>query len=197
MTYDRTDRTDVHDAATLEHYYQLLDNQLHLKGCNPIHIWHADEADLPASNPAQLTTRNHHPILAYRAGTGAEFAYFGGVFGRGYDGNGLTVTLVWMAATATSGSVVWAGKFERHHATHDIDSDGWGTRVEAAAALTNQRGSGYIQFTTIAFTDGAEIDSLAVGESFRLSIERDATDANDDMTGDAQLLRVVITETPE
>lgn len=197
MTYDRTDRVDEHDAASLEHFYQLLDNEIHLKAGNPRQAWHADDADVPVTNGAQLTTRNQHPILAFRAATGPEYAHFAGVLGRGYDGNGLTVLLIWCAASASTGSVVWAGQFERHHATHDIDSDGWGTRVEAAAAATNTRGDGYLQFTSINFSDGAEIDSLAIGESFRLRIERDALDAGDDMAGDAQLLMVALFEQPE
>ena len=49
--------------------------------------------------------------------------------------------------------------------------------------------------TTIAFTDGAQIDSLAVGESFRFKVTRKVADAGDDMAGDAEILRCEIKET--
>jgi len=50
-------------------------------------------------------------------------------------------------------------------------------------------------YDTIAFTNGAQMDSLAAGESFRLRIYRDANNGDDDMAGDAQLLRIEIQET--
>jgi hypothetical protein len=51
--------------------------------------------------------------------------------------------------------------------------------------------------TTITFTDGADMDSLAAGEAFRLKIRRDAdgTGGTDDITSDCELLRVVLRET--
>jgi hypothetical protein len=55
--------------------------------------------------------------------------------------------------------------------------------------------SGYVTIASIAFTDGAQMDSVAAGEGFRLSVIRDADNGSDTMTGDAELWAVEIKET--
>ena len=55
--------------------------------------------------------------------------------------------------------------------------------------------SGAAQYTAIAFADGAAIDSIAIGESFRLKVSRNAADVEDDITGDAEILAVELRET--
>jgi hypothetical protein len=50
-----------------------------------------------------------------------------------------------------------------------------------------------VKVTSVAFTDGAEIDSLVAGEAFRLLVRRDT--ATDTAAGDAELLRVELKET--
>jgi hypothetical protein len=47
--------------------------------------------------------------------------------------------------------------------------------------------------TNVAITNGANMDSVAVGEAFRLRIRRDVT--NDTAAGDAELLAVEVKET--
>ena len=152
------------------------------------------QAEPPASNYATLDTRNNHPVLDFDADTD-ETIYFGGILPRHYDGGGITITLVWMASTATSGNCDWECAIERHQDdAFDLDADGFATAKAVTAAAPSA--SGEISYDEIAFTDGAEMDSLAAGESFRLSVTRDANDAtNDTMTGDAELLRVEIRET--
>ena len=49
---------------------------------------------------------------------------------------------------------------------------------------------------SIAFADGAEMDSVAAGNAFRVQITRDANNAADTATGDAELVAVHIKETP-
>ncbi len=101
---------------------------------------------------------------------------------------------MWSATTATTGATRWLVSFERHQEdVTDIDTDSFATAqaVNATAPATN----GARAYDAVAFTDGAQIDSLAVGESFRLRIERDATNAADTMVGDAELARVEIRET--
>jgi hypothetical protein len=48
----------------------------------------------------------------------------------------------------------------------------------------------------VTLTSGAQMDSLAAGESFRLKVRRDAdgTSGTDDIATDAELLRVVVSE---
>lgn len=147
----------------------------------------------PSSAFATFDLRNSVPILDFDDSTD-ESAVFGGVLPSNYAGGGLTVTLVWMATSATTGDVVWNVDIERHEDdAFDIDSDGF---VGANAATgTTASASGEQQYTSITFTDGADMDSLAAGESFRLKVTRDANNGSDNLSGDAELLRVIIKET--
>ena len=145
----------------------------------------------PATAYATLDTRNSHPVLDFDASS-AEDAVFGGVLPRNYASGGVTVSIHWMATSATTGNVVWTGAWERCNT--DLDADSFATGVDSASAAANAT-SGILTVTTIAFTDGAQIDSLAVGESFRFKVTRKVADAGDDMAGDAEILRCEIKET--
>jgi len=150
----------------------------------------------PASAFATLDTRNSVPVLDFDDTTD-ESAVFGGVLPAHYSGGGLTVTLVWMATSATTGGVSWDVSIERHQDdAFDIDSDGFAAANNSGSATTASA-TGEQQYTDITFTDGADMDSLAAGESFRLKVTRDAngTTATDDMSGDAELIRVIVKET--
>jgi len=147
----------------------------------------------PATVYATLTTRNNHLLLAFDDAAD-EYAYFPGVLPRHYGGGGVTVTIIWLAASATSGEVVWAVAWERHQDDAlDMDADSFA--ADQTVTATCASATGEPAYDTIAFTNGAEMDSLAVGESFRLRIYRDANNADDDMAGDAQLLRIEVRET--
>lgn len=146
----------------------------------------------PTTGP-QLDTRNNHLVWDFDAAAN-EILDFETVLPRNYNGGGLTVTIVWSATTATANVTRWLASFERHQEdVTDIDADSFATAkaVNATAPGTN----GARAYDTIAFTDGAEIDSLAAGESFRFRLERDATDVGDTMLGDAELARIEIRET--
>ncbi len=147
----------------------------------------------PTSNFATLDTRNSHPCLDFDAGTD-ESAIFTGVLPRHYSGGGITVSLRWAASSATSGNVVWNTAIERiDDEGLDIDADSFATANAATAAAPAT--SGMAQYTDVAHTSGAQMDSLAAGESFRLKVTRDADNGSDTMTGDAELLGVEIRET--
>lgn len=146
-----------------------------------------------SGTPAQLDTRNGHVVWDFDAATN-EIVDFESVLPRNYAGGGLTVTIVWSATTSTSGDTRWLLSLERHQAdVTDIDTDSFATAqaVNATAPGTN----GARSYDSVAFTDGAQMDSLAVGESFRLRLERDATNAADTMVGDAEFARLEIRET--
>ncbi len=148
----------------------------------------------PATAFATLDTRNDHLVLDFDADADEE-AIFGSVLPRAYGGGGLTVMLVWMASTANANECDWEAQFERHeNDAFDLDADGFAA-VQGVIA-TAPSVSGEASYDDITFTSGAQMDSLVAGESFRLKIRRDADDAtNDDMTGDAELIRVEIRET--
>lgn len=113
---------------------------------------------------------------------------------RGYGGGGLTFTLPWMAATATTGVTRWGLAVRRLLAgTDDIDaSHTYDYNVLDATAPGT---SGFTLYSEIAFTNGADMDSWADGESAIVRVRREASHANDSMAGFAQLLHLVGRET--
>jgi hypothetical protein len=50
-----------------------------------------------------------------------------------------------------------------------------------------------VDIVSVAFTDGADMDSVAVGESFRIKVTRDAV--SDDAAGDAEIFKIELRET--
>jgi len=147
----------------------------------------------PATIYATFVNRNVHLLLAFDDATD-EYAYFPGVLPRNYANGGTTVTIIWLAASATEGEVVWAVAWERHQDdVTDLDADSFA--ADQTVTATCASATGEPAYDTIAFTNGAQMDSLAAGESFRLRIYRDANNGDDDMAGDAQLLRIEIQET--
>ena len=147
----------------------------------------------PATNPATLDTRNQHPVLDFDATTN-ESGVFSAVMPRSYAGTtGVTVYLHYAMSSATSGDVDWDVAFERiGDQQQDIDSDGFAA-VNSVDNTTVPGTSGLVDIVSVAFTDGADMDSVAVGEGFRLKVTRDA--ASDTATGDAELRFVEIRET--
>ena len=148
----------------------------------------------PASGYATLDTRNSHAVLDFDAST-EESSVFRGLLPAGYAGGGVNVKIIWAATSATAGTTRWVAQFERIPAgSLDIDSDSFASA--ASTGGTADSTSGETTETTLAFANGSAMDSLAAGEMFRLKVIRDATGntGTDDMTGDAELLMVVITE---
>ncbi len=149
----------------------------------------------PSTLYATLDLRNQHPILVFNGATDWE-AVFTGILPRNYGGGGLTVYLHVMFASATSGNAYWQAAFERmDDGVLDTDADSFAA-FQGAAGNPNGT-SGVMTLVTIAFTSGAQMDSLAAGEMFRLKIHRDAdgTAGTDDVTTDAQLVGVEVKET--
>lgn len=112
----------------------------------------------------------------------------------GYGGGGLTFTLPWMASAATSGSVRWGVAIRRIQDdaesvanSHSYDFNEVDDPAPSAA--------GEVSYPTVAFADGADMDDWADGELAIVRVRRNATDVNDDMTGDAELLGIVGRET--
>ena len=146
----------------------------------------------PSSNFATLDLRNLHPLLDFDASTN-ESAVFSGVMPRSYAGGGVTVYLHYALSSAITGNTDWDVALERIGDQQlDIDADSFAA-VNSVDNTTVPGTSGLVDIVSVAFTDGADMDSVAVGESFRLKVTRDA--ASDTATGDAELLKVEIKET--
>lgn len=146
----------------------------------------------PSSNHATIDERNGHLVLDFDATTN-EDAIFEGVMPRHYGGGGVTVYIHYAMSSATSGDIDWDVAWERiGDQQQDIDSDGFAA-ANSVDNTTVPGTSGNVDIVNVTFTDGADMDSVAVGEGFRLKVTRDA--ASDTASGDAELLRVEIKET--
>lgn len=146
----------------------------------------------PSSNAATPDQRNSHDVLDFDATTN-ESAIFGGYLPDNYDGGGLTVFLAYSMSSAISNTVDWDAEIERiGDQQQDVDADSFAA-ANSVDNTTVPGTSGNVDVVSIAFTDGADMDSLAAGEQFRIRITRDA--ANDDAAGDAELHYVIIKET--
>lgn len=148
------------------------------------------QTEPPATNYAALFWRNAHWVLAFNDTT-QQACMFADVMPKNYAGGNLVVSARWMAA-ATSGTVGWDVAFERMNAAnHDLDTDAFAT-AQTITATTTDTTSGKVTKTSVTVTAGANTDSIALGEDFRIRVRRDV--ANDNAVGDAHLLSVVIEE---
>lgn len=143
------------------------------------------------TNYAVFGIRNAQPHLAFSPTTD-KMIDFRGVMPSSYSGGGVDVILHWRAA-GTSGNVVWTSAFERQaDGGIDTDSDDFAAAnsITASAPTT----SGVLKYTTIAHTNGAQMDSVVAGDVFRLRITRDADNGSDTLAADSQLVSVEIRE---
>jgi len=149
----------------------------------------------PAAIYATLDSRNGHPVLDFDGATDEE-AVFSGVLPAHYAGGGLTVDTYWAFSSATSGSLRVQAAIERMDASSlDIDADSFASFQSAGGSAPGT--SGQVIVVTVTLSSGANMDSLAAGEAFRLKIRRDAdgTSGTDDIATDAELVAVQIKET--
>lgn len=140
-----------------------------------------------ASSPAEQTL-----IYAFDAATIWYLDFY--CYLAGYGGGGLTFTLPWIAATATSGVTRWGIGIRRNQddledldVAHTYDYND----VDDTAASV----SGETSYPTLAFTNGADMDSWAEGELAIVRVRRNASHANDNMAGNAQLITLIGKET--
>ncbi len=156
-------------------------------------IFTPHNAEPPATNFATLDTRNNHPVLDFDPTTN-ETIYFSAIMPRHYAGTtGITVYIHYSMSSAEANTIDWDAAFERMgDQQHDVDGDGFAA-VQSVDNTTVPGTTGLVDIVSIAFTDGAQMDSVAIGELFRLSVIRDAT--NDDAAGDGELHAVELKET--
>ena len=156
-------------------------------------IFHPHDNEPPSANYATLDLRNGHPVLDFDDSTD-EAAVFSGILPSHYDGGGITVKPHYAMTSAVADDVVLTSAFERiGDGQQDIDADGFATANSTTKTVPAT--SGHVDIASIAHANGAEIDSLAVGEAFRLKISRDANAAGDTATGDLELVAVELVET--
>lgn len=143
----------------------------------------------PSSGYMTFNTRNGHLVLEATAGN-TDTAIFAGVFPRSYQGGNIVVTVHWMAKTATSGTIGWDASFERDDVGEDYTTDSWAS-AQTLTAATVPGSSGTSASTSVTVTAGANTDSVAAGDPYRIRIRRLN---NDTATGNAQFIAVELKE---
>ena len=129
------------------------------------------------------------PCLDFDASTDeSAFFFFNAV---SYGSGNLTVQVQWYADTASSGDVVWAAQLAcitPNTDSTDIETkafDTANTATDSHLGTTNQR----LHSVDITVSN---TDSIAAGDYCVLKIYRDADNGSDTMTGDASLVRVLV-----
>ncbi len=153
------------------------------------------QGEPPAANAATFDTRAGVCVLDFDAAADEDIQ-FPGFLPRHYAGGGITVTVGWMATTATSGTISLDLAFKSiSDDADDLDSKSFAAANNGNPTAANV--SGEVDYVEITFTDGADMDSIAAGEYFRMQVKRDAngTTSTDDMAGDMELVFVEIRET--
>ena len=145
----------------------------------------------PASNPALPDQRNTRLILTFDDSVNQE-AIFEKLFSDDYNGGGVDCIIGYSMATDEAGDIDWDIKLERIAVDDlDTDTDGW-SATNSADTNTIPPTAGDIREVTIAFTDGTDMNDIAAGDYFRLSLVRDQ--ANDTATGNAEMHYIKIVE---
>lgn len=158
---------------------------------NTLVTFHPRQNEYVGTNCATPDTRNGQPVLDFDDTT-AKTAIFSDILPRSYAGGGITAYLHVAATSAITGTFGFTIEFERIGSSQDIDSDSFAS-AQTFTATTVPGTSGRPMILSLAISDGANIDSLAAGEKFRIRIKRDV--ANDNAAGDAELIGVELKET--
>ena len=160
-------------------------------------VFQAAQGEPTDSYPATYGTRgsDSHPVMLFDAGANNESIMFTSIMPRNYGGGGVTVYIHYSMTSATGNEIIWQVAFERIGDQQlDIDNAGFET-ANVSAATTVPSTSGYVDVIAITFTDGVDMDSVAVGELFRIKITRNSASVDDDAAGDAELHAIEIKET--
>lgn len=142
----------------------------------------------PTSSAAATPDRrgyDGHVIFDFDATT-QEYLDFEGLMPQAYDGGGVTINYYYMMSSATTGGVVMSAAFERKGTADDLDSTQFAAANSASSTVPGT--SGYTGSGTITFTDGADMDSVAAGDPFRLRASRVTGDGSDTASGDLEFV---------
>jgi hypothetical protein len=124
--------------------------------------------------------------------TAAEYMDWKGVMPNHYGSGGVNAT-VWWFSTTTGSNVRWNGRFKSF--TDDVDLVT--TKAYASAQAVSSAAAsaaGEMVGDAIAFTDGGQMDSVAVNEPFMFRLNRDPAHADDAHAADARLFCVILRE---
>ena len=138
----------------------------------------------PATNFATIDTRNSISVLDFD-GTTQESAVFRGLIPEGASFSSLT-SRIFFTSIGSTGDVVWGVQYEQM-LNYDIDTDGFATAITGSATVSGTTGTVIeLSLTT------SNIAGLTIGDPFRVKLYRDATDAADTLTTDAEFVGLEI-----
>jgi len=162
--------------------------------------WRALDAELPDGDFAvfdtltAVATGANDPVWPYLMYDDAvnRYAYFGSVMPAHYSGGGVNVQVVWMSP-ATSGNCVWIVSFKRmEDGVQRLDNLFFGN--ETFIIAPTDAVAHVIDYSTIAVSDGADLNLIEAGEYFWMEMFRDGDSGNDTLTNEARLLSIIISE---
>lgn len=166
-----------------------------------LHIFKPGGYEPPASAFAAFSiipaATGQRPVLLFDD-TIDETAVWSSIMNRAYGGGGLTVTAYWaMVGANTTKTMSVDVAFERVIVADALGGGGSDFAAANNANVAVDDIADKVFSSTETFTDGADMDSVAAGEPFRMRVTRDAngTTSTDDAVGDAQLIRVEVKET--
>lgn len=155
--------------------------------------WLPKEAVPLQKSGAELVDRNGYKVLAFDADV-TEYAIFDGVIDARKAGGNYKLEIVWAAAEAASGNVMWQVEFARGTANgsgFDLDESNFAAAKGFSAAAA-PGATGRVVYTNSGNISNAEADSVAADEFVRIRIARLGGNASDTMLGDAQILAVIL-----
>jgi hypothetical protein len=127
-------------------------------------------------------------VLAFDAATD-EACMFHVPYAPTYGSGNITVLVRFKMDTATANEVRWGAAVCARSPGDAVDVDADAFSTEAYDEETVPGTAGYEDEASITVTG---VDSMATGDEFYVRIRRDADHANDDATGDAHLISVVV-----
>jgi len=150
----------------------------------------------PATAYATLKVRNEQAVLNFLLQTNTA-AYFSAVLPQNYAGGGITLRILWTSSRDVTGlleNVIFRVSWQAFKAGIKIDSTVFAATKQVTQPEVLIAGD-EMAVSTLAFLNGVEIDSLAVGEKFRIKVERLGGSASDTLNGDAEVHAIEIKET--
>jgi len=154
-------------------------------------IWPVSSNEPPAATYATPDKRNARPVLDFAL---TEIGVFGFMMPQHYGGGGVTFYLIYAMTSAVADDINLSTALERvNDGGLDIDGDSFAA-AQNTGDITVPGTSGFTDTVTTAHTDGAQMDSIAVGDGFRVKVLRNAVGGTD-ATGDLELLWVEMRET--
>ena len=144
----------------------------------------ASDANPPATAYALWQTRNSTPILAFNDSTQWSSFFVDVVPEGAVLTSGVLVRIAFVPASASSGVCIFGVQIERMNTS--VDADSFDTAGTVSTTVTSST------VPVVASVTLTTIDGISVGDTYRLKVYRDASNASDTMVGDAQILSVEI-----